>query len=69
MRSDNGWATAQMPTFVNTSQHQKPTFVPPAQKAQESSALSADVEAFVRSGGLIERITTQRHIKRNGRGA
>lgn len=69
MRPDTGWATVQMPSFVSTNQHQKPTYVHPVLKAEEASQLRADIEAFQRNGGQIERITTPRPIKRNGRKA
>lgn len=69
MRIDAGWKTAQMPSLVSISPSQKPTYVDPALRAQEADALRADVEAFLRNGGQIERVLTSRSIKRNGRGA
>lgn len=69
MRPDTGWATAQMPCFVTTNQHQKPTYVHPDLKALEAAALRADIEAFLRDGGGIEQATTSRPTKRNARKA
>lgn len=54
MRSDSGWASAQVPTFVFSNQQQKPTYVAPAVKASEAERLRADIEAFLRNGGRIE---------------
>jgi len=69
MRPDTGWATVQMPSFVTANQHQKPTYVHPALKAEEAATLRADIDTFLRKGGQIEQITTPQPIKRNGRKA
>jgi hypothetical protein len=69
MRSDSGWASAQVPTYVFSNQQQKPTYVAPAVKASESERLRADIEAFLRNGGRIEQVTTPSPTKRNGREA
>lgn len=68
MRSDSGWASAQVPTFVFTNPQQKPTYVAPAVKESEAERLRADVEAFLRAGGRIEQVAPPRPAKRNGRG-
>jgi len=68
MRTDSGWASAQVPTFVS-NQQQKPTYVAPAVKASEAERLRADIEAFLRNGGQIEQVTTPSTVKRNGREA
>ena len=69
MRSDSGWASAQMQTFVTSNMAQKPSFVAPAVKADEAAALRADIEAFLRNGGRIELVTTPSPTKRSGREA
>jgi len=69
MRTDSGWASAQVPTFVFSNQQQKPTYVAPAVKASEAERLRADIEAFLRNGGRIEQLTALGNAKRNGREA
>jgi len=69
MRSDSGWASAQVPTFIFSNPQQKPTYVAPAVKASEADRLRADIEAFLSRGGQIEQVTPPSTTKRNGRGA
>ncbi len=69
MRSNGGWASAQVPTFIFNNPQQKPNFVAPAVKADEAAALRADIEVFLRNGGRIEQVATPRPAKRNGREA
>ncbi|RPE74646.1 hypothetical protein [Vulcaniibacterium tengchongense] len=69
MRPDSGWATVQMPCLVSSNPQHKPTYVLPALKEREAAALRADIEAFVRRGGQIERVATPRPNARNGRKA
>jgi len=69
MRSDSGWASAQVPTLVFSNQQQKPTYVAPAVKASEAERLRADIEAFLRNGGQIQQLTPPSATKHNGREA
>ncbi|PPT94923.1 hypothetical protein XaraCFBP7407_12990 [Xanthomonas arboricola pv. arracaciae] len=62
MSQSNGWATAQVPRFVDAPSQTSQQYVAPHKKREQADTLRLQVEAHRASGGAYEVITTPRPI-------